>query len=252
MSPTKLLSPALAVASLCISLPTASSSAAAPQSTSVPSTSEALSQVPVAVPVPIGKILAAKPFILEQGYESDWRAERPIVRSGWLLVIEADRATARPRQTAMPVLFVGDQIAERLNDGGPAPDAVDETNVRLVVVVPAGLGKDGAVLVPLKDRPAFFGSAMLPEQVDAHRATMELEAAVQAGLVAPSPEAWNAAAAKGGDVLRVRSRTELMHASGALVRQWSPTEHEQADLLEGRALEGDPDPAKVPSQAPVK
>jgi hypothetical protein len=187
-------------------------------------------------PVPIDQVLAMRPFILEQGFQSDWRAERPAVTSGWLMAIEVDRLTARARQTAMPVLYVGTEVAERLNDGGPASASASPEILRLVVIVPAPLAEDGSVSQPLRTHPAFFGRAVLPEQIDATRVAAEIAAAANAGIDPPSPEALESASSQGGALLRAADRAALLKAGAALLRVWSPTERDQADLLEGKPV----------------
>ena len=64
------------------------------------------------------EVLEARSFVLDEPFVSWWRAERPTVRSGVLLVLRTDPELVRARQSAEPVLYVGDQTAERLNHGG--------------------------------------------------------------------------------------------------------------------------------------
>jgi len=205
-----------------------------------PAGAQTANEAVASTPVPVYRILAMRPFELDVSFESEWRAERPTVRSGWLMAIEVDRPTSRSRQMAMPVLYVGDQVAERLNEGGPASVDASPEILRLVVIVPAPIAGDGSVTQPLRERPAFFGAPALPEQVNADWIALEVAAAAAAGLKAPSTEALEAALAQGGPMVRATDRAALLTTAAALLRTWSPTERDQADLLEGKPIATSP------------
>jgi len=120
------------------------------------------------------EILDARPFAVDEPFVHEWRAEKPLMSAGYLLALQVDPDLARPRQTYEPVLYVGEQTAERCN----AP----EVGGVLVVVVPAPLDAAGRVALDLDTAPIWFGSLELPERVDAARITRELAAARAAGI----------------------------------------------------------------------
>ena len=60
-----------------------------------------------ATPAPVQDIVFAQPFTLDRGEVSNWRAERPEITSGYILVLKVDPDLVYPRQTAEPVLYVG-------------------------------------------------------------------------------------------------------------------------------------------------
>ena len=106
------------------------------------------------------ELLYARPFLLDAPAVHASRAGQPTYAAGVLLVIEVgDRSLIHPRQVAMPILYVGDQTAERLNTG--------HESGRLVVIVPSVPDGDGGVALDLTTTPIFFGTPGLPEQVDA-------------------------------------------------------------------------------------
>jgi hypothetical protein len=75
--------------------------------------------VPPTPPMPaaVDGLVYARSFSLTEGFMFDLRKERPEVKEGLLLVLKADKALLVPRAALMPVLYVGDQTAERLNMG---------------------------------------------------------------------------------------------------------------------------------------
>jgi hypothetical protein len=161
-----------------------------------------------AVPVTTADIelLAAVPFALDEPFVHEWRAEKPLVASGYLLQLRVDPELSRPRQTYEPVLYVGAQTAERCL---PEPALALADQGILVVLVPAPLDGEGRVALDLDTAPVWFGSLELPERVDAARITAELAAARARGVGPaqrhPRAEVRTAAA----DVVRVRTRMEL-------------------------------------------
>lgn len=187
-----------------------------------------------ATPAAVSEVVVMRPFVLDEGFNSDWSAERPLVRSGWILVLRADPALLRPRQTQEPILFVGDQVAERLNSGAGSGYTV--------VLVPAELAAPAAGAAPdapptvapiLVDRPAFFGTPGTAEAVTREMATNELAQAIAAGYSAPTPAARTEALTRGGELLQSTDRAALLVAAASLVRTWSPEETARAQELEG-------------------
>jgi len=123
------------------------------------------------------ELLEAYPFVVDEPFVHEWRAEKPVVNAGYLLVLRVDPEVARPRDTYEPVLYVGTQTAERCA-GNDAP----QEGERLVVLVPAPLDATGKVDLDLDTVPIWFGGHELPERVDAARITRELAAARAVGL----------------------------------------------------------------------
>lgn len=150
------------------------------------------------------ELLEAYPFVLDEPYVHEWRAEKPLVSSGYLLVLRVDAEVARPRDTYEPVLYVGAETAERCA-GNDAP----QEGERLVVLVPAPLDADGRVQLDLERVPIWFGGHELPERVDAARIQRELAAARAAGVGpvtrAPTLKLRTAAV----DAIHARTRWEL-------------------------------------------
>jgi hypothetical protein len=151
-------------------------------------------------PTGVIAILEARPFAVDEPFVHEWRAEKPLERAGYLLALEVDPDLARPRQTYEPVLYVGEQTAERCN-------APWEGNV-LIVVVPAPLDPVGRVALDLDTAPIWFGSLELPERVDGARIARELAAARAAGI-GPARKATASLRTGPEDTIHVATRWEL-------------------------------------------
>ncbi len=157
------------------------------------------------LPAPVRGVIYARAFTLENGFRYEWSADRPEVREGTILVIEADPALLRPRETGEPVLYVGPYVAARVSrafEGG-----------RLVAFVPG--------VVDLAVDPVWFGTPGLPEQVDAATVRAERALANAAGIRALDAGSAARAAARGGDAARFATRLELLTAADALTREFS-------------------------------
>jgi len=165
-------------------------------------------------PAPGGveRIVAVQPFLLERAWRHTWRAEQPAFDAGWLVVLEVDPALVVPRQIQEPVLYAGEQTVERVNFG--------HGSGRVVAIVPSLRTADGGVALDLASTLLWFGTPMLPERVDALRASEELARAVKLGV---EPLAVPAA----GGTLRLPSRDELDEHAALLVLEHAPDE---ADL----------------------
>jgi hypothetical protein len=177
---------------------------------------------PPPLPVtPVGglDVLYARPFTVDVPFTHTWRAEQTQYSGGIVAVLAVDPDLVVARQTAEPILYVGSQTAERVNLG-------DESG-RLVVIVPAPLDAAGNVQLDLAAAPIFFGAPGLPEQVDAAKIQVELEAALARGLVAP-PRA--AVASVMQPQVRFSDDWELRVWSSDLIEAWSPQE---VDLVAG-------------------
>ncbi len=165
------------------------------------------------------ELVFAQPFSLDVPYEHTWRKEQPSVLSGWILVIRTDPALLVPRQTADPVLYVGNETAERLNAG-------DSGN--LVVLVPSPLDTNGVPTLDPAAAPIWFGADELPERVDAARIQAELSAAL-AQRVGPATSTALRSQGQPGTVFAL-DRSELELHLADLVEFYSPTE---SDLVAG-------------------
>jgi hypothetical protein len=94
-------------------------------------------------------IVFARPFTLAKGYTYDWSKERPIVRSGILVVLKVNPDLVIPRNSAEPVLYAGNQTVQRLNHG--------HESGHVIAIIPGE--------VDLTRFPIWFGSPELPERV---------------------------------------------------------------------------------------
>lgn len=117
-------------------------------------------------PAPTTALLHARHFSVDQGFEFTWSKEHPQVREGTLVVVQADPALIRPRQTAEPVLYVGANPAWRVSP-------YNESGV-IVAFVPAK--------VDLAREPVWFGRPALPERIGEADAALELQRARAAGI----------------------------------------------------------------------
>ncbi|MCE9594342.1 MAG: hypothetical protein K8S98_09110 [Planctomycetes bacterium] len=169
-------------------------------------------------------LLFAQPFVLDQPYEHTWRAERPSVRAGWLLVLDVEPELVVPRQGYEPVLFVGNQTAERINHG--------DGSGHLVVIVPSEL--DPATGLPALDllaAPIWFGTPRLPEQVDAVAVVDEIAGARRVGIKPFTAQKVIAAKQLGSTDAPVKNRTELERYAATLVQTWASDEYDLAQGL---------------------
>ena len=70
-----------------------------------------------ATPAAVDGVLYARTFTLDEGFQFQWNNEQAEVKTGTLLVLKVNPDLVFPRQMAEPVLYVGDQTAERINHG---------------------------------------------------------------------------------------------------------------------------------------
>ncbi len=119
-----------------------------------------------AEPSPVMDIVYVQPFTLDEGYRHDWSLAREHVTSGTLVVLKVDPELVIPRNAAEPVLYVGNQTAQRLNHG-------HESGL-VIAIVPGE--------VDLAQAPIWFGSPGLPERANAESIRMEREAADSARI----------------------------------------------------------------------
>lgn len=174
--------------------------------------------------LPDGRIelFEAQPFVLDEPFVHEWRKERPLVSSGYLLTLRVPADLARPRQTYESVLYVGQQTAERCN--------WPEDGEFLVVLVPAPVDASGQVRLDLEHTPIWFGSLALPEQVDAAIIAREHELALARGIGPARPAASAHLRSLAADTVRVRRRVDLDPYLADWIERYSPGE---ADLVAG-------------------
>ncbi len=178
-----------------------------------------LAPSPIAGGHPKIELVFAQPFSLDVPYEHTWRQEEPSVVSGWILVLRTDPALLAPRQTAEPVLYVGNETAERLNAGEAG---------NLVVLVPSPVDSQGVPTLDPTTVPIWFGTSELPERVDAARIQAELSAAIAQGVGPASSTAIRSQGPLGTMFAPDRPELELYLAD--LIELYSPTE---SDLVAG-------------------
>jgi hypothetical protein len=175
-----------------------------------PRADQARAKTPASQPAPVVhqlELVHAETFQVEQPYPHYYRADTPLVRSGWLLVLAGDPALLQVRQTRMPVLYVGAQTAERVNTG--------QESGKIVVLVPGDFR--------LQDAPIFFGSPALPEDLRQNQIDAELANARAEGAVPPTAAAIAKALGQGRTYA---NDWELRQRAIDLVEQYSPVEKE--------------------------
>jgi hypothetical protein len=168
-------------------------------------------------------VLFAQPYVLDEAYVHSWRAERPLTDAGFLLVLEVEEAFTVPRNTEESVLYVGEEVAERINWGAGSG--------RVIALVPAPLDAEGAPVFDLESALIFYGNPGLPERVDAALVQAELAAARAAGVKALSAAGALSALEAGGGQERFTDRTALERHAAQLLLEYSPNEVELAESL---------------------
>jgi hypothetical protein len=117
-------------------------------------------------PAAVADVVHIQPFALEQGYDYDWRQERPFIKSGTLVVFKVNPDYVYPRNAAEPVLYVGNETAQRLNQG-------NESGF-VIAIIPGE--------IDLGREPVWFGTPELPERVNADTVQLERARAEAAGI----------------------------------------------------------------------
>jgi hypothetical protein len=170
-----------------------------------------------ATPAPVQDIVFAQPFTLDQGEVSNWRAERPNITSGYIIVLKVNPDLVYPRQSAEPVLYVGDTTAQRLNVG--------YRSGHVVAVVGAEL--TGEQAMDLSKVKIWFGTPELPERVDANRIAQESALADAAGIKPFSADKIGDLLAQ-NETLSEPSMAGILNEVASLIRRFSPQEEELA------------------------
>ena len=177
-----------------------------------PSEIESVPAVP-ATPAAVDGIVYARKFTLEKGYRFGWCQEKPIVKSGYLLVLKVNPDLVYPRQCAEPVLYVGKQTAERINHGYPSG--------YVIAIVPGNPKLDQV--------PIWFGTPELPELVDTATAKAELGLAKAAGIKPFSKKELKAAHMQAREELKGSTIADVLRVAADLIRRYSPEEKNIAD-----------------------
>jgi hypothetical protein len=168
-------------------------------------------------------LLLAVPFELDDPYVHAWRAEQPVVKSGWLLVLEVDAEKVRPTELAQPVLCAGDETLERYHHGYEAG--------RVVALLPADNVFGPRASVELAARTFFFASPQLPEQIDALTISAERARAEQRGCAPFALPLVERAQRRGGAPIVVKNRVELDRLAAQLILTYSPADRARAEEL---------------------
>ncbi|MGD8451964.1 MAG: hypothetical protein PVJ57_09120 [Phycisphaerae bacterium] len=175
-----------------------------------------------ATPASVDDILYVQPFTLEKAYASTWRAEQPKVDSGLLLVLKVNPDLVYPRQTAEPVLYVGDQTAERVNVG--------YVSGHVVAIVPGEVDLEKAL--------AWFGDPDLPERVTAEKIRQQTQQAVAASITPVPTENVRKAVTAGGKTLKLADYEALRREAAELIKTYAPDETERADNIQAPRVGG--------------
>jgi hypothetical protein len=170
---------------------------------------------PAIPPTPAGvlDVLYAKPFTLKEAAEHTWRADRHTYTAGYLLVLKVNPDLVYPRQTLEPILYVGNQTAQRLHVGYPSG--------KIVVIVPGD--------VDLTKDPIWFNTPESPEAVDAKVIARERQAAERVGIKPLSSEKVTALLGEKPTPVKLQDWGALMGQVADLIEKYIP---EQADLAD--------------------
>jgi len=162
-------------------------------------------------PASVKNILLVQPFTLETPYTSTWSKEKTTVSAGVLLVVEVDPTYVVTHDALQPVLYAGDSIVERLNQGYPSG--------RVIGIVPGS--------IDLNSAPVWFGSPELPERVTTSMIKSERARAESAGVRAlPSARI---SSVQRPSVAAKDLATLLRDVAADLVYEYSPQEKQLAD-----------------------
>ncbi len=161
-----------------------------------------------ATPAPVNDLVYARPFKLGASFKHTWSKEQPAYTEGWLLVLRADPALIFPRQTGMPVLFVGDVPAQVLNNG--------HESGHVIALVPGTFN--------LKQVPIWFGTPGLPGEVTNTQAARERAAATNAGIRPLDAARVEAALRKGGHRIEVADYDKLGPVLTKVAEEFTPNE----------------------------
>jgi hypothetical protein len=176
-----------------------------------------LPALPAGAVVAPASVVSATPFVLIEPSVHFWSAEQPAFDAGLVLVLRVeDTDLLVRRQTAEPVLYVGEIPAERVNGGAGSG--------HVIAIVPSARTASGGVALAGTEAPVFLGDPALPEEVDLAAARSQVDQARAAG-VTPST-----LGAEGAEPLTFPDHRELLAWTSNLVASHAPDEQ---DLVSG-------------------
>ena len=168
-------------------------------------------------PAPVDKVVYAQPFTLEDGFAYPTRKEKPQVKAGYLLIVDADPELVLKRAMGSRILYVGKQTGWRINVGYPSG--------RAFVLVPAELNKAGKVDLDLTKSRIWFGTHRFEGHADKPRIELEHDLAVEAGIARrPGREIDAALREADGQPLAFRDLHELRRHAAVLMQKYLPPE----------------------------
>jgi len=165
----------------------------------------------VATPSAVIDVVYVQPFSLRKGYTHFWREEKPFVSTGTLAVFKVNPDLVYPRNAAEPVLYVGNQTAERLNFGNDSG--------YVVAIIPGE--------VDLSKSRAWFGRPELPERVNEKIINIETELADRAKIQSLNPDTVKRVTQPSLSALDLEAL--LRDHAAALVLKYSPSEKALAE-----------------------
>ena len=179
-------------------------------------TATAGAQTSETLTIQAAQLIYAQPFELAAAYRHLWRSDRPLVRSGSIIVVEADVELLRPRQVHQPLLFVGAWPAEPINVGNESG--------RVVALVPVPTAELGRAAI------FYAETGILPEALSEADAEATLAAAVARGMAPPSDAELAQALAAGGATRALPDFHALRRSTAGLIERYSPQE---VDVVRG-------------------
>lgn len=173
------------------------------------------SELPEVAGQPVG-LVYAQPFFLDTPYQHAWRADQPSVQAGYLVVVTADTSLLEVRQTLNPILMIGDQVVERVNNGDVSGHAIG--------ILPAPGSPETGVDLDLASTPIYFatpdGDFRVPAEITPEIAQRELQRALSSGITGQATLAEQAVAISGG-ALYAADYDELYLRAADLVETYS-------------------------------
>ncbi len=176
-------------------------------------------------PAPIDRVVYAQPFTLQEGFAFPTRKERPQVKTGYLLIVDADPELVLKMDRGSRILYLGKQTGWRVNLAYPSG--------RAFVLVPAGLNKAGEVDLDLTRIRIWLGTDRFEGNADQPRIELEHELAVTAGIGRrPRRELETALAEADGQPCAFKDLSELKRHYARLMKEYlPPDEARQCDAL---------------------
>jgi hypothetical protein len=157
-------------------------------------------------PSPVEQIIYARPFTVEDGYVNLWHKDKPVVSSGYVVVLRVGRDLAQPRAVATPLLYGGNGPIERIDNG--------RTGEYVVGLVPGE--------VDLANTLFWFGAPGYASEQGAGEIVEARWRAVEAGITSPPAEMIQRAVEAGGDPLVAADKADLLQLLAPLVDRFTP------------------------------